>query len=89
MTSDSGEIVQQVQQDFQVLGAYVTGADARRQTAYTVGINPISGAASLGATLWRLFHATRAAVQLAGPVLAPDGMPLGHDEQRSTSCYSV
>lgn len=37
MTSDSGEIVQQVQQDFQVLGAYVTGADARWQTAYNRG----------------------------------------------------
>jgi len=36
MTSNSGEIVQRVQQDFQALVAYVTGAEARGQTAYTV-----------------------------------------------------
>ena len=36
MTSNSEEIVQQVQQDFQALIAYVSGPAARAQTAYTV-----------------------------------------------------
>jgi len=36
MTSNSGEIVQQVQHDFQTLLVDITGSEARAQTAYTV-----------------------------------------------------
>jgi hypothetical protein len=36
MASNSDEIVQQVQDDFQNLLASVTGPDAQGQTAYTV-----------------------------------------------------
>jgi hypothetical protein len=42
MASNSDEIVQQVQDDFQNLLAYVTGPDARAQTAYTVEGSPLT-----------------------------------------------
>jgi hypothetical protein len=89
MTSNSDEIVPQVQQDFQALVAYVTGADARTQTAYTVELTLFRRLLALGAALLRLFFVTRAAVRPAGPVLAPDGTPLRYHEQRSTTYYSV
>jgi hypothetical protein len=89
MTSNSDEIVQQVQQDFQALVAYVTGGAARTQIAYTVELTLFRRLLALGAALLRLFFVTRAAVRPAGPVLAPDGTSLRYHEQCSTTYYSV
>jgi len=89
MTSNSQPIAQQVQQDSQALVAYVTGADARAQTAYRVELTVFRRLLTLGATLLRLFFVTRAAVCPVGPVLAPDGTPLRYHEQRPTTYYSV
>jgi hypothetical protein len=89
MTSNSDEIVQQVQQGFQALVAYVTGADAPTQTAYTVELTLFRRLLALGAALLRLFFVTRAGVRPAGPVLAPDGTLLRYHEQRSTTYDSV
>jgi hypothetical protein len=88
MTSNSEEIVQQVQHDFQALVAYMTGADARAQTAYTVELTLFRRLLALGAALLRLFFVTRAAGRPAGPVLAPDGTPLKYHGQRPTTYYS-
>ena len=79
MTSNSEEIVQQVQHDFQNLLAYVTGPEAQSQTAYTVELTLFRRLLALGAALLRLFFVTRAAVRPAGPVTgpgrqAPDGI---------------
>jgi hypothetical protein len=89
MTSNSDEIVQQVQQAFQALVAYVTGAEARGQTAYTVELTLFRRLLALGAVLLRLFCVTRAAVRPAGPVLAPDGTPLRYHEPRPTTSDSI
>ena len=89
MTSNSEEIVQQVQHEFQHLLAYVTGPEAQAQTAYTVELTLFRRLLALGAALLRLFFVTRAAVRPAGPVLAPDGTPLRYHEQRPTIYYSV
>lgn len=89
MTSNSDQIVQQVQHDFHALVAYVTGADARAQTAYTVELTLFRRLLALGAALLRLFFVTRAAMRPARPVLAPDGTPLRYHEQRPTTYYSV
>ena len=77
------------QQDFQAPVAYVTGTDARGQTAYTVELTLFRRLLALGAAQSRVFFVTRAALRPAEPVLAPDHMPLRHDEQRSTTYYSV
>ena len=66
MASNSDEIVQQVQDDFQNLLAYVTGPDARVQTAYTVELTLFRRLLALGAALLRLFFVTRAAVRPVG-----------------------
>lgn len=89
MTSNSDVIVQQVQQDFQALVAYVTGAEARGQTAYTVELTLFRRLLALGAVLLRLFFVTRAAVRPVGSVLAPDGTALRYHEQRPTTSDSI
>jgi hypothetical protein len=89
MTSNSDEIVQQVQQDFHALVAYVTGAEARGQTAYTVELTLFRRLLARGAVWLRLFFVTRAAVRPAGSVRAPDGTPLRYHEQRPTTAYSI
>ena len=61
MTSNPESIVPQVQHEFQNLLAYVTGPDARSQTAYTVELTLFRRLLALGATLLRLFWVTRAA----------------------------
>jgi hypothetical protein len=63
MTSNADESVQQVQQGFQALVAYVTGADAQTQTAYTVELTRFRRLLALGAALLRLFCVTRAGVR--------------------------
>jgi hypothetical protein len=89
MASNSDEIVQQVQDDFQNLLAYVTGPDARAQTAYTVELTLFRRLLALGAALLRLFFVTRAAVRPAEPVTTPDGTRLTYHDQRPTTYYSV
>jgi hypothetical protein len=89
MASNSDEIVQQVQDDFQNLLAYVTGPDARAQTVYTVELTLFRRLLALGAALLRLFFITRAAVRPEEPVTTPDGTRLTYHDQRPTTYYSV
>jgi hypothetical protein len=89
MTSNPEPIVQQLQHDFQNLLAYVTGPDARSQTAYAVESTLFRRLLALGAALLRLFFVTRAAVRPAEPVTAPDGTRLICHDQRPTTDYSV
>ena len=89
MASNSDEIVQQVQDDFQNLLAYVTGPDARVRTAYTVELTLFRRLLALGAALLRLFFVTRAAVRPVEPVTTPDGTRLTYHDQRPTTDYSV
>lgn len=44
---------------------------------------------ALGAALLRLFFVTRAAVRPSEPVVAPDGTPLLHHDQRPATSYAV
>jgi hypothetical protein len=89
MTFNPEPIVQQVQGEFQNLLAYVTGPEARWQTAYTVELTLFRRLLALGAALLRLFFVTRAAGRPAEPVLAPDGTPLTYHDQRPTTSYAV
>jgi hypothetical protein len=89
MTSNPAPIVQQLQHEFQSLLAYVTGPDARLQTAYTVELTLFRRLLALGAALLRLFFITRAAVRPAAPVTALDGTRLTYHDQRPTTYYSV
>jgi hypothetical protein len=89
MTSNPESIVQQLQDEFQNLLAYVTGPDARAQTAYAVELTLFRRLLALGAALLRLFFVTRAAVRPAEPVTAPDGTRLIYHDQRPTTYYSV
>src|SRR5918999_4468493 len=82
MTSNPESIVQQVQHEFPNLLAYVTGPEARSQTASTVELTLFRRLLARGAALLRLFLVTRAAVRPAEPVLAPDGTPLTYHDQR-------
>jgi len=88
MPPNATPIVQQVQQDFQALIAYITGPDAQTQTAYTVELMLFRRLLSLGATLLGLFFATRAAQRPAAPT-ATDGTVLAYHDQRLTSYFSV
>ena len=89
MTSNSEEIVQQVQHEFQHLLAYVTGPEAQGQSAYMVERTLFRRLLALGAALLRLFFVTRAAVRPAEPVSAPDGTLLRYHDQRPTIYDSV
>jgi hypothetical protein len=89
MASNSNQIVQYVQQEFQALVAYVTGPEARVQTAYTVEWTLFRRLLALGATLLRLFFVTRAAVRPAGMVTSADGTRLTDHDQRPTTDYAV
>src|SRR6266508_2771008 len=89
MSSNSEPIVQQVQHDFQSLIAYLTGPEARCQTAYTVELTLFRRLLALGAALLRLFFVERAAVRPAAPVAATTGQPLPYHDQRLTHYYSV
>ena len=89
MTSNSDEIVQHVQHDFQNLLGYIMGPDARAQTAYTVELPLFRRLLALGAALLRLFFVTRATVRPAEPVLAPDGTRLAYQDQCPMTYSSV
>src|SRR6266498_820112 len=86
--SNAAPIVQQVQQDFQALLAYLTGPAAQTQTAYTVEVTLFRRLLALGAALLRLFFITRAAARPAAPTL-PDGTLLAYHDQRLITYYSV
>ncbi len=85
MTANSEPIVQQVQHDFQTLVAYVTGPDARSQTASMVELTLFRRLLALGAALLRLFFVTRAAIRPAEPVTAPGSVRLAYHDQRPTT----
>jgi len=89
MTSNPEPMVQQLQDDFQNLLAYVMGPDARARTAYTVECTLFRRRLALGAALVRWCFVTRAAVRPAEPVTAPDGTRLASHEQRPTTDSSV
>ncbi len=89
MTSNVDMSVQQIQQDFQALIAYVTGPDTRTTSAYTVELTLFRRLLAVGAALLRLFFLTRAAERPVGPVHAPDGTPLGYHDCRPLTYYSV
>jgi len=89
MTSNPESIVQQLHHEFQNLLAYVSGPEARSQTAYSVELTLFRRLLALGAALLRLFFVTRAAVRPAEPVTAPDGTRLTYHDQRPTTYYSV
>ena len=88
MPPNATPIVQQVQQDFQALLAYITGPDAQTQTVYTVEVMLFRKLLSLGAALLRLFFVTRAAQRPAAPTAA-DGTVLTYHDQRLTTYFSV
>ncbi len=88
MPSNSEPIVQQVRQDFEALLAYVTGAETRTQTAYSVELTLFRRVLALGAALLHLFFLTRAAQRPAAPT-APDGTRFTYHDQRPTTYYSV
>ena len=89
MPSNSEPIVQQVQDDFHALLAYVTGPDSATQTAYTVELTLFRQLLALGATLLRLFFVTRAAERPGAPVPAPGGPQLTYHDCRSITYYSI
>ena len=78
-----------MQDEFQNLLTYVTGPDARSQTAYTVELTLFRRLLALGAVLLRLFLVTRAAVRPPEPVTTPDGTRLTYHDQRPTTYDSV
>jgi len=88
MSSNVDPIVQQAQQDFQRLIAYLTGPETQHQTAYTVELTLFRRLLALGAALLRLFFLTRAASRPAAPT-APDGTLMTYHDQRPTTYYSV
>jgi len=89
MTSNADTSVQQIQQDFQALIAYVTGPETRAASAYTVELTLFRRLLALGAALLRVFFQTRAAERPVGPVHAPGGSPLAYHDRRVTTYYSV
>jgi len=89
MSFNSEPIVQQVQTDFHNLLAYVTGPEARTQTAYTVELTLGGRVLALGAAVLRLFFLTRAAERPAAPILAATGQPLPYHDRRPIHYTSV
>jgi len=88
MASNSDPIVQQVQQDFQTLLSYVTGPEARTQTAYSVELTLFRRVLALGALLLQVFFVTRATERPADPVTA-DGTRLTYRDRRCVTYFSV
>ncbi len=88
MTSNAETIVQHLGEEFQSLGASVTGPEMQAATAYAVEATLFRRLLALGAALLRLFFVVRAAERPAG-VSAPDGTPLAYHDRRPTTYYSV
>jgi hypothetical protein len=89
MTSNPAPMVQQLPHEFHHLLAYVTGPEARSQTADPGALTLFRRRLGLGAALLRLFLGTRAAVRPAAPVTAPAGTRLTCPDQRPTIDSSV
>lgn len=89
MTSNPALMVQPRQDEVHNLLAYVTGPNARAQTASSVELPVGRRWLALGAARLRLFFVRRAAGRPAEPVPAPDGRRLLYDDQRPTTDSSV
>ena len=89
MSSNPDEIVQQMQQDFHSLIAYVQEADARTHTAAEVEITLFRRLLALGLALLRLFFLTRAALPQEAPRAPASGLPLPAHDHRPITYYSV
>jgi hypothetical protein len=89
MSFNSEPIVQQVQTDFHNLLTYVTGAEARAQTAYTVELTLFRRVLALGAALLRLFFLSRAADRPTPPHSAATGQPIPYHDRRAIHYTSV
>ena len=89
MSFNSEPIVQQVQTDFHNLLAYVTGPEARTQTAYSVELTLFRRVLALGAALLRLFFLTRAAQRPAAPLAAATSQPIPYYDRRAIHYTSV
>ena len=89
MSFNSEPIVQQVQTDFHNLIAYVTGPEARTQTAYLVELTLFRRVLALGAALLRLFFLTRAAERPPAPLNTATGQPLAYHDRRPIHYTSV
>jgi hypothetical protein len=89
MSFNSEPIVQQVQTDFHNLLAYVTGPQARTQTAYTVELTLFRRVLALGAALLRLFFLTRAAERPAAPLHSATAQPIPYHDRRPIHYTSV
>lgn len=88
MPSNAAPIVQQIQGDFHALLAYVTGPEARTQSAYTVELTLFRRLLALGAALLRLFFVAQLAERPPAPT-TPDGALWSYYDQRSISYYSI
>ena len=89
MSFNSEPIVQQVQTDFHNLLAYVTGPEARTQTAYTVELTLFRRVLALGAALLRLFFLSRAAERPASPLHPATAQPIPFHDRRPIRYTSV
>jgi hypothetical protein len=89
MSFNSEPIVQQVQTDFHNLLAYVMGAEARAQTAYTVELTLFRRVLALGAALLRLFFLSRAAERPSAPPCPATGRPIPYHDRRAIHYTSV
>ncbi len=89
MPSNSEPIVQHLRHDFETLLAYVTGPDAKAQTAYCVELTIFHQLLALGASLLRLFFFSRAAERPTAPVPAPGDPQLTYHDCRWITYYSI
>jgi hypothetical protein len=89
MSSNSGQIVHQLQQDFQEMVEYVSNAESQTRTAYEVELSLFRSLMALGAKLLYLFFVQRASIRPQEPVYAPKGSQLIYQGQRRTTYYSV
>ncbi len=89
MPSNSEPILQHLHQQFDTLLAYVTGPEARTQTAYTVELTLFRQLLVLGATLLRLFFLSRAAERPAAPPPVPGGPHFTYHDYRPITYYSI
>lgn len=88
MSSNPDEIVQQMQQDFHHLIAYVRDASSQNRTAAEVETSLFRRLLALGLQLLRLFFLSRAALQPRTPT-ATSGAAIPFHSRRSIDYFSV